>query len=162
MTRFVRSAMSAMALNVSAVVAHHLAGGHFIPTSTLLLLLVIVMSISLLNSRHEFEGPRLAAIIVFSQLFAHIFLGNSSTNSLNMLIGHTVSGVLTYLFIWKLDQAILWLDEYLFPLLINVFTLDPAKSKYLPDITRGQKSCTRIFAAVQYWSTSPPLVAMHT
>ena len=151
--------MSGFSLSSIALFAHHLAGGHTVSGLSLLSSLLILISISLLFSHSDLEGPRLALLIIFSQLFTHILLGANSGNSSEMAISHIISGFFAYSFIARIDQSILWLSARFAPILLK-----PLASQSLPHKScvsfRGHcHSLSSRFVAFQYWTTSPPLVA---
>lgn len=159
MDRFIRSAMSGFLLSSVALFAHHLAGGHTVSGLSLLSSLLILISISLLFSHSVLEGPRLALLIIFSQLFTHILLGANSGNSINMAISHIISGFFAYSFIAHIDQSILWLSARLAPILLKPLTSQSLPHKSSISFRDHCHSLSSRFVAFQYWTTSPPLVA---
>ena len=151
--------MSGFSLSSAALFSHHLAGGHTVSGFSLLSSLLILICISLLFSHSDLEGPRLALLILFSQLFTHILLGANSGNSINMVISHIISGFIAYSFIAHIDQSILWLSAKFAPILLKPLASQELPHKSFVAIRDNCHSLSSRFVAFQYWTTSPPLVA---
>lgn len=158
MQRVIRSASSGISLYIAALAAHHLAGGHTVSGLSLISSLPILVAISLIFSHSDLEGPRLALLIIFSQLSTHIILGANSGNSSSMVISHILSGLFVYSFIARIDQAILWLSTRFAPILLEAPASHFLPHKSFVAFQRISHSLSRRFVAFQYWTTSPPLV----
>ena len=159
MQRFVRSVSSALSLNTTALLAHHIAGGNTVSGPSLLSSLLILVTISLIFSHSDLEGPRLGLLIIFSQLFTHIVLGANSGNSTLMAMNHILSGLFVYFFIARIDQAILWLSTRFTPILLTAPASQFILHKSCAHFRSLGYSLSHRFVAFQYWTTSPPLVA---
>ena len=159
MQRVIRSVSSGLSLNLAALLAHHLAGGHTVSGLPLLSSLLIVIAISLVFSATDLEGPRLGLLILFSQLFTHMILGSNSGDSTSMAVSHIISGVFAYTLIARIDETILWLGSA-FASILLVSPVTPSLQRGLTIPTEGANhSIHGRFVAFQYWTTSPPLVA---
>jgi len=158
MQRVVRSLFSGFALTISAIVAHHLAGGEVVHGSQFIAITLLLISAAALATSSELEGPKLASIILFAQFFGHVLLGTENQNSFTMAMTHTFMAGILYLAITKFESAFTWISTA-FNLIVLIFLqLKKEFSEHRVQCSTFLHSCNNLYASIQYWTTSPPLV----
>ncbi len=119
-----RSFCASLTLFLSALIAHVVGCGTFIPLPRLFLESTFLIAIIAIFSRYNFEGPRLGFIVLISQASVHIVLGGMLMNTSLMLKTHLVFGIFSYLVISHLekfwDQAKIFISG-----LVNFPSLNP-------------------------------------
>jgi hypothetical protein len=102
--KITRTILIASALMCSAIIAHLGGCGSFVSKDRLVLETVALVALYALFSVGKLEGPRLAILIVFSQLSVHFILGGMLMNNLRMLLFHFLGGVLGYWIVIYLER----------------------------------------------------------
>lgn len=97
-----QKAFSCSTLFLFAIVAHKIAGGHFVAFDRLCLESVVVLAATFLSKESMDTGPGLALQILLIQSSSHFILGSGTYESqLRMSASHACAGLLSYLLISK-------------------------------------------------------------
>jgi hypothetical protein len=158
MQRVVRSLFSGLALTISAIAAHHLAGGEVVRGYQFIAITLLLISAAALATSSELEGPKLASIILFAQFFGHILLGTENQNSFTMAMTHTVMAGILYLSITKFESAYTWISSAFSLIVLKFIHFINASIERRVQVPTFIHSCNNLYASIQYWTTSPPLV----
>lgn len=94
-----RALMSASALLVGGIFAHHLAGSSVPSYSGILGFLLLAFALTLMLLDEKLSGEKLFIAIFIAQNGSHFLLGGEIHNSTVMFISHLLAGIATYLVI---------------------------------------------------------------
>jgi len=158
MQRVVRSLFSGLTLTISAIAAHHLAGGEVVRGYQFIAITLLLISAAALATSSELEGPKLASIILLAQFFGHILLGTENQNSFTMAITHTFMAGILYLAISKFESAFTWISSTFGPIVLKFIHFFENSTDSRVQVPTFIHSCNNLYASIQYWTTSPPLV----
>jgi uncharacterized membrane protein YhhN len=143
---------------MSAIVAHHLAGGELVRGSQFITVTLLLISAAAVATSSELEGPKLAAVILFAQFFGHVLLSTENQDSFTMALSHTAMAGILYLAITKFESAFTWISST-FSLIVLIFLqFKKELSEHRVQCSTFIHSCNNLYASIQYWTTSPPLV----
>jgi uncharacterized membrane protein (GlpM family) len=98
--------MRAMLLMLSAISAHHLAGGALLNLHSLVIFGSVVYFLTKLSHSKVNEGPGLAALILTVQSLTHFILGGGS-GEIRMTLSHLLIGIIAYFVVAKLEDFFL-------------------------------------------------------
>lgn len=118
-----RALMSASALLVGGIFAHHLAGSSVPSYSHLLSFLLLALALTLMLLDENLNEEKLFIAIFIAQNGSHFLMGGETHNSAMMFISHLLAGIATYLVIIR-GQSLLDSIEYAFERLASLFTPD--------------------------------------
>ncbi len=121
--KLMRALMSASALLVGGLFAHHLAGSSVPSSSHLLGFLLLALALTLLLLDENVSEERLFIAIFFAQNGSHFLLGGESHNSIVMFISHLLAGIATYLIIIR-GRSLMSAIEYALERLASLLTPD--------------------------------------
>jgi uncharacterized membrane protein AbrB (regulator of aidB expression) len=159
MNRAVRSLFSGSALTISAIAAHLFAGGGIIHGFTFILTSFVLICFSALATSNELEGPRLAFIILTSQIIGHFLLGTNTVSSISMALSHSLLAVFAYLVISSFESLAYWITSKFSITSLKSSNVLPEKFSRVKILLSKNFSIQDLFCCFQYWTTSPPLVA---
>ena len=99
-----RAALVASALLLCAAFAHIEGCGSFVSWRRLLLEIGALIFCFTFFSTGKLEGPRLATLVVLSQLSVHFILGGMMMNNQKMLLSHIVFGFIAFRIITGIEN----------------------------------------------------------
>lgn len=132
-----RALMSASALLVGGIFAHHLAGSSVPSYSNLLSFLLLALALTLMLLDENLSEEKLFIAIFIAQNGSHFLMGGETHNSTLMFISHLLAGIATYLVIIR-GQSLLDSIEYALERLASLLTPDtyPALSFEAENLAR--------------------------
>ena len=119
--KLMRALMSASALLVGGLFAHHLVGSSVPSSSHLLSFLLLALALTLLLLDENVSEERLFVAIFIAQNGSHFLMGGKSESAALMFISHLLAGVVTYLIIIR-GQSLLDSIEYTLERLTSLLT----------------------------------------
>jgi len=123
-----KTTLNSTLLLLSAIFAHAISCGTFIPILPFLAISFCLLAILRTLNARELEGPKLALVILFVQSSTHFGLGGMSMNTSKMLLAHFVAGVISY-FLMKENERFWNFSGYLIFSLIRIITFTPASQQ---------------------------------
>jgi hypothetical protein len=118
-----RALMSASALLVGGIFAHHLAGSSIPSYSGILGFLLLAFALTLMLLDENLSEEKLFIAIFVAQNGSHFLLGGETHNSTVMFISHLLAGIATYLVIIR-GRSLLDSIEYVLERLSSLLTPD--------------------------------------
>jgi hypothetical protein len=138
--KLMRAVMSASALLVGGLFAHHLVGSSVPSSSHLLSFLLLALALTLLLLDENVSEERMFIAIFIAQNGSHFLLGGESQNSTVMFISHLLAGIATYLIIIR-GRSLVSAIEYALERLASLLTPDA-----YPAFTFAAGNCGQIAA----------------
>jgi hypothetical protein len=135
-----RALMSASALLVGGIFAHHLAGSSIPSYSGILGFLLLAFALTLMLLDENLSEEKLFIAIFVAQNGSHFLLGGETHNSTVMFISHLLAGIATYLVIIR-GRSLLDSIEYVLERLSSLLTPDA-----YPAFTLAAGNCGQIAA----------------
>ena len=93
-------------LLLGGTLSHHIGGGSFVDSSSMVKFLGIIYLGVLLTSNNKLEGPKLALLVTITQSASHFILGGASHSNLKMLFSHVLGGAISYWIFLHAERAI--------------------------------------------------------
>jgi hypothetical protein len=94
--KLMRALMSASALLVGGIFAHHLAGSSIPSYTGVLGFLLLAFALTLMLLDEKLSEEKLFITVFIAQNGSHFLLGGESRNSILMLLSHLIAGIATY------------------------------------------------------------------
>jgi hypothetical protein len=94
--KLMRALMSASALLVGGIIAHHLAGSSIPSYSGVLGFLLLAFALTLMLMDEKLSEEKLFITVFIAQNGSHFLLGGETHNSTVMFISHLLAGIATY------------------------------------------------------------------
>ena len=135
-----RALMSASALLVGGIFAHHLAGSSIPSYSGILGFLLLAFALTLMLLDENLSEEKLFIAIFVAQNGSHFLLGGETHNSTVMFISHLLAGIATYLVIIR-GRSLVGAIEYALERLASLLTPDT-----YPAFTLAAGNCGQIAA----------------
>jgi len=101
----VRKLTISFTLLSAGLLAHTLASGSYVGFKDFLFYSVINLLLTFFITPALLEGPRLALMILLSQVMTHFLSGGAGNNSQQMMFSHIISSILVYQVVKNFDQA---------------------------------------------------------
>jgi hypothetical protein len=101
----VRKLTISFTLLSAGLFAHTLASGSYVGFKDFLFYSVINLLLTFFITPALLEGPRLALMILLSQVMTHFLSGGAGNNSQQMMFSHIISSILVYQVVKNFDQA---------------------------------------------------------
>lgn len=142
--KLVKVTLGSSLLLFGGILAHHLSGGSIASKGSISSFLILSLLLAVLLVDEEASDTKLFAAVFIAQNGAHFLMGGSMHESFSMYIGHTIAGVLTFIFISKsseiltsIESLLCFLYSHLIPHAIFISQLIPQKAvraftPYLP------------------------------
>lgn len=127
--------MSASALLVGGILAHHLAGASVPSASQLFSFLFLAFALTIFLLDEKLSEEKLFAAIFIAQNGSHFLMGGKSENATIMFASHLLAGVATYLVIIRgrllldsIEYALRRLTSFLIPDTYSVYAFTTGNS----------------------------------
>lgn len=146
-------------LFLSAIGAHEIAGGSFLPLRLLLIQGSLIGAALIITRNRSVEGPALAVLALLTQSAGHMVLGGGDkSDEIGMTISHLLAGVMAFQLITHLERVIDFLSSILNKLFkapqFRVFTQE---IDFVNAINRQPASSTQCFYLNSHQLRAPPI-----
>ena len=108
----------------AGLLAHTISSGTYVGVKDFLFYSAINLLLTFLITPALLEGPRLAFMILLSQVMTHFLSGAAGNNSQQMMFSHLISSILVYQVVKNFDQAlekVLTVIEIFLPVKLIIF-----------------------------------------
>jgi hypothetical protein len=129
----VRKLTISFTLLSAGLLAHTLASGSYVGFKDFLFYSVINLLLTFFITPALLEGPRLALMILLSQVMTHFLSGGAGNNSQQMMFSHIISSILVYQVVKNFDQAlekVLTVIEIFLPVKLIIFNVISLQYRY--------------------------------
>lgn len=111
--KLVKVTLGSSLLLFGGILAHHLSGGSIASIGSISSFLILSLLLALLLVDEEASDTKLFAAVFIAQNGAHFLMGGSMHETFSMYFGHTIAGVLTFIFISKSSEIFASIESLL-------------------------------------------------